>query len=72
MFKEYAIVDLSRYETGQIGCRWRTDKEVIKNKGERLCAALKCSKESTNVYEMNFGYVEDGVKKNALVKVSVC
>jgi protein FRA10AC1 len=24
LYKEYALVDLSRYETGQIGCRWRT------------------------------------------------
>ncbi len=72
MYKEYAIVDLSKYLTGQIGCRWRTEKEVIKNKGERICAVLKCTSETTNVYEMNFGYFEDGSKKNTLVKVSVC
>jgi len=26
LYKEYALVDLRRFEKGQIGCRWRTEK----------------------------------------------
>ncbi len=26
LYKEYVIVDLSKYEKAQIGCRWRTEK----------------------------------------------
>ncbi|KAF2540757.1 hypothetical protein F2Q68_00030650 [Brassica cretica] len=28
LFKEYCIADMSRYKTGQMGLRWRTEKEV--------------------------------------------
>ncbi|EFA84872.1 hypothetical protein PPL_01865 [Heterostelium album PN500] len=34
LFKEYAIIDLSRYETGQVGMRWRTESEVFSGKGQ--------------------------------------
>lgn len=26
LYKEYALVNLQRFEKGQIGCRWRTEK----------------------------------------------
>ena len=45
---------------------------MVSSKGEKFCAAIGCGRKSENVYEMNFGYVEEGEKKNALVKVSVC
>ena len=38
LFKEYAIIDLSKYKTGEIGVRWRTRKEVISGKGANICA----------------------------------
>ena len=65
-------MDLSRFEKGQIGCRWRTEKEVIEGKGEEKCSEVRCKKPAVSVFEMNFGYSEDGEKKSALVKVSTC
>lgn len=72
MYKDYVLVNLQRFEKGQIGCRWRTEREVLEGKGERTCGAVGCSKGTKNVYEMNFGYLEAEAKKNALVRVSVC
>lgn len=73
LFKEYAIADLSRYRSGEIGLRWRTKREVISGKGEFVCAARRCDeRHGLQSFEVNFGYKEDGVKKNALVKVRVC
>lgn len=88
LFKEYCIVDLSlyvhhtnlclwfvlfRYEYGCLGTRWRTENEVKDGKGQFTCASTQCnSKESLGTYEINFSYSEDGVKKQALVKVRLC
>lgn len=72
LYKEFALVNLAKFETGQIGCRWRSEKEVIAGKGETICGEVACGNRSDNVFEMNFGYVENGSKKNALVMVSVC
>lgn len=56
LFKEYAIVDLSQYESGRIGCRWRTEGEVLSGKGQKTCGAKKCEKAGSETYEFNFGY----------------
>jgi protein FRA10AC1 len=73
LFKEYAIADLSRYKDNQIALRWRTQQEVIGGKGQFVCAARKCSERSgLQSWEVNFGYVEHGEKRNALVKVRLC
>lgn len=73
LFKEYCIVDLSLYEYGCLGTRWRTKEEVLEGKGQFICAAKQCQKtESLHTYEVNFSYSEDGVKKQALVKVRLC
>ncbi|EAR98076.2 folate-sensitive fragile site protein FRA10AC1 (macronuclear) [Tetrahymena thermophila SB210] len=73
LYKEYAIIDLSRYETGQIGMRWQTKDEVIIGKGIVICSNKKCTNtQNLDSYEVNFAYVEDNEKKNALVKVRVC
>ena len=45
---------------------------MIESKGEKICGSVHCEKKSGSIYEMNFGYVEEGKKRNALVKVSVC
>ena len=51
--------------------RWRTEKEVIVGKGQFECGNKKCNiKEGLRSWEVNFGYVEQGEKKNALVKLS--
>ncbi|EPS44156.1 hypothetical protein H072_1874 [Dactylellina haptotyla CBS 200.50] len=96
LFREFALIDLSRWREGQVALRWRTKQEVLQGLGQFTCASLTCPghlpstedsaefsldaverdvNEGTvnlETFEMNFGYVEKGVKKNALVKVCVC
>jgi protein FRA10AC1 len=65
--------DTRRYKENRIGFRWRTEAEVIDGKGQFVCGNIACS-ETTDLrsYEVNFGYVEAGARKNALVKLLVC
>lgn len=64
---------MSKYKEGKIGMRWRTEKEVIKGKGQFICGNLNCDETAElKSYEVNFGYIEHGVKQNALVKIRVC
>jgi protein FRA10AC1 len=73
LFKEYCLGDFSRYKTGAIGLRWRTKQECIDAKGQFVCGNLKCSKDSSlSSWEVNFAYMEQGKKKNALVKIRLC
>lgn len=73
LVKEYCIADVSRYKENKIGLRWRTEQEVVKGKGQFMCGAKKCE-ESNNLrtWEVNFGYLEQGEKKNVLIKVRMC
>ncbi|CAO0797058.1 unnamed protein product [Mucor circinelloides] len=73
LFKEYAICELKYYKEGKIALRWRTEKEVVVGKGQFICASTRCD-ETKNLqsWEVNFGYMEDGEKKNELVKVRLC
>jgi len=73
LFKEYCLADLSRYKHGQIGLRWRTEKEVFVGKGQFICGNKKCdNRDNLNSYELPFAYVEAGEQKNALVKLRAC
>ncbi|GAM22864.1 hypothetical protein SAMD00019534_060390 [Acytostelium subglobosum LB1] len=74
LFKEYAIIDLSRYRTGEIGLRWRTELEVVSGKGQKTCANRKCLVSNTQLksYEVPFNYTEHNHDKSALVKVVLC
>ncbi|KAJ3189800.1 hypothetical protein HDU85_000084 [Gaertneriomyces sp. JEL0708] len=73
LFKEYCLANLSRYKTSQLALRWRTKKEVISGKGQFVCGNLDCQvTDELRSWEVNFGYVEGGVKKNALVKLRLC
>lgn len=55
----------------QVALRWRTEKEVVVGKGQFQCGSKKCQiKEGLRSWEVNFGYEEQGEKKNALVKLS--
>ncbi|CAG8514611.1 18631_t:CDS:2 [Acaulospora morrowiae] len=73
LFKEYCIADLKYYKEGKIALRWRIEKEVITGKGQLICASTKCSeKHDLKSWEVNFAYIEDGEKKNALVKIRLC
>ncbi|EGX48125.1 hypothetical protein AOL_s00081g121 [Orbilia oligospora ATCC 24927] len=103
LFREFALIDLSRWREGQVALRWRTKQEVLQGLGQFTCASLTCPRHAAapteesidefrlddtstrdnnksetgegvglETFEMNFGYMEKGVKKNALVKVCVC
>jgi len=50
LFKEYCIIDLSRYKENQFGMRWRVEAEVVTGKGQFLCANKKCSERSEIVF----------------------
>lgn len=73
LFKEYAIADLSRWREKQLGLRWRTEREVVSGKGQFTCGAKGCdATDGLASYEVPFAYTEDGVSKQALVKLRVC
>ncbi|KAF4085321.1 hypothetical protein AMELA_G00117030 [Ameiurus melas] len=73
LFKEYCIADLSRYKENKFGFRWRIESEVISGKGQFLCGNKRCEKnEGLKSWEVNFAYVEQGEKRNALVKLRLC
>lgn len=73
LFKEYCIIDLSRYKENQFGMRWRVEAEVVTGKGQFICASKKClERRKLRTWEVNFGYSEHGEKKNALVKCRLC
>merc|ERR1719369_2124347 len=73
LFKEYVIIDLSRYKENQFGMRWRIEAEVVTGKGQFVCANKKCaSVKKLRTWEVNFGYVEHNIKKNALIKCRLC
>ena len=53
--------------------RWRTEKEVVAGRGQFACANKKCEERNKlRTWEVNFGYVENKEKKNALVKCRLC
>ncbi|XP_012259837.2 protein FRA10AC1 isoform X2 [Athalia rosae] len=73
LFKEYCIADLIYYKKNQVALRWRTENEVVTGKGQFQCGNKKCEeKNDLKTWEVNFGYVEHGEKKNALVKLRLC
>lgn len=73
LYKEFAVIDLSRYKEGKYGLRWRTEKEVINKKGQTICASKQCEiANNLSTYEVLFKYNEDAVTKRELVKVCLC
>eukprot|EP01031_Cornospumella_fuschlensis_P040996 gene40996-50007_t len=69
LYKEFAIIDLSRAELGQIGLRWRTKEEVVAGKGQSYCSNKRCEQAAElATYELPFKYVEHGEEKLELVK----
>ncbi|CAG5089095.1 Similar to Fra10ac1: Protein FRA10AC1 homolog (Mus musculus) [Cotesia congregata] len=66
--------DTSRRKTDyDVALRWRTEQEVVVGKGQFECGSKKCKiKEGLKSWEVNFGYEEQGEKKNALVKLRLC
>ena len=73
LFKEYCITDLSRYKENKVAMRWRTENELKLGKGQFICGSRKCEeRECLRTWEVNFAYVEEAEKKNALVKVRLC
>lgn len=51
--------------------RWRIEHEVVAGKGQFICGNKKCEERiGLRSWEVNFAYLENGEKKNALVKLS--
>lgn len=70
LFKEYGICDLERFKEKKIAMRWRIEKEVLEGKGQFICGERKCTEKSDlRSWEVNFAYLEEEFKKNALVKM---
>merc|ERR1712062_950685 len=62
-----------KYNENKIAMRWRTENELKIGKGQFLCGQRKCDeRELLRTWEVNFAYVEENEKKNALVKVRLC
>uniref|UniRef100_A0A023F7L7 Protein FRA10AC1 n=1 Tax=Triatoma infestans TaxID=30076 RepID=A0A023F7L7_TRIIF len=73
LFKEFCIADLSRYKENMFAMRWQTENELITGKGQFICGNKICpEKDDLKTWEVNFGYIEHGEKKNALVKLRLC
>nr|CAG4642894.1 EOG090X0H59 [Evadne anonyx] len=73
LFKEYCICDLRKYKENKVGIRWRIEKEVVTGKGQFSCGEQKCeTARKLRTWEVNFGYIEHGQKKNSLVKIRLC
>ncbi|EGD78094.1 hypothetical protein PTSG_08973 [Salpingoeca rosetta] len=73
LFKEYCLVDLARYKTGQIGMRWRTEDEVFAGKGQFECGSVRCDRrEGLRTWQVQFKYTEHGRTRRDLVKVRLC
>eukprot|EP00166_Cyanidium_caldarium_P006039 ctg_781.g357 len=73
LYKEYALVDLSKWRQGNVGLRWLTQTELLEGKGYSVCAELKCTtEEDIKAVEVPFVYDEVGNKKVTLVKVHLC
>lgn len=72
-------IDLKHFKSKRLALRWRTATEVVEGLGEETCGCLRCpSHPSGNEgvelksFELPFIYVEDGARKEALVKVRLC
>lgn len=73
LYKEYAIIDLSKYREKAYGLRWRTEEEVLGTKGQLVCGSNDCdSTRDLRSYELPFRYTENDQTKRALVKVRLC
>ncbi|KAI2803918.1 hypothetical protein RDWZM_001782 [Blomia tropicalis] len=73
LFKEYCIIDLSRFVENKFGMRWRTEPELVLGKGQFICGEKHCPvKAELTSWEVLFSYCEMGEKKSALIKVRLC
>ena len=64
---------INRYKENQFGMRWRVEAEVVTGKGQFVCANKRCTGvKKLRTWEVNFGYVEQNIKKNALIKCRLC
>ena len=73
LYKDFAIIDLSRYLSGKYGLRWRTEEEVLSGKGQSICSNKDCSDAGhLNTFELPFKYLEGEIIKRELIRVSLC
>ncbi|KAK7919589.1 hypothetical protein WMY93_010873 [Mugilogobius chulae] len=69
LFKEYCIADLSRYKENKM----LNENQHVMGKCQFQCGHKRCDKQDgLKSWEVNFAYVEQGEKRNALVKLRLC
>ena len=69
----FILIVFFRYKENKVAMRWTTKNELKIGKGQFVCGGRKCDeRELIRTWEVNFAYVEEGDKKNALVKVRLC
>ncbi|GBP85404.1 Protein FRA10AC1 [Eumeta japonica] len=57
----------------EVALRWRVEREVVIGKGQFQCGDKRCNNDKDlKSWEVNFAYVEDNERKNALVKIRLC
>uniref|UniRef100_A0A3B4AU39 Uncharacterized protein n=1 Tax=Periophthalmus magnuspinnatus TaxID=409849 RepID=A0A3B4AU39_9GOBI len=67
LFKEYCIADLSRYKENKVSMLSLNLIEVV---SQFQCGHKRCdNNDGLKSWEVNFAYVEQGEKRNALVKL---
>uniref|UniRef100_A0A3B4AVU9 Uncharacterized protein n=1 Tax=Periophthalmus magnuspinnatus TaxID=409849 RepID=A0A3B4AVU9_9GOBI len=70
LFKEYCIADLSRYKENKVSMLSLNLIEVV---SQFQCGHKRCdNNDGLKSWEVNFAYVEQGEKRNALVKLRLC
>jgi len=73
LYKEFGLVDMSRYKKGQFGIRFRVEDEVFRGKGETTCGNKKCDVQDGLVsFQTPFSYMENEKLKSALIKLRLC
>jgi protein FRA10AC1 len=67
LFKEYCIADLTRYQEGKVGMRWRTQQEVFDGKGQFVCGNKHCREtRDLESYEVDYDFMKgDGRERTA-------
>lgn len=53
--------------------RWQVESEMIMGKGQFICGNRICEEiKHLRTWEVNFSYMEHGIKKHTLVKLRLC
>ncbi|KDN41157.1 hypothetical protein K437DRAFT_258398 [Tilletiaria anomala UBC 951] len=82
LYKEYAVIDLKHFKSGNVALRWRTEDELIDGIGQFTCGGIRCKhhkrlpsigaesqdQPALTTYQLDFTYLEatDGASSTQL------